>query len=299
MTGYGRGSAESDGRRATVEIRSVNHRFLDLKLRGALLDPALEDALGGRVRKQVERGSVTVTVRIEQRVGVGAFKIDLVAAKHVHGELVKLATSLGLGGGAGASATVDLALICAQPGVVVAADAESETENEQVAACVLEAADGALATLITMRDAEGAALVRDLTARVAALAAVAETVERVAATQPDDSRRRLEERIARLLQHSKVEVDAGRLAQEVALLADKQDVTEELVRLRSHLDQVSEVLASPDGGAVGRRLDFLVQELGREVNTIASKSSAAEIARVIVEAKAELEKIREQVQNIE
>ena len=294
MTGYGRGSAERDDRRATVEIRSVNHRFLDLKLRGAPLDPALEDLLGARVRKSIERGAVTVTVKLDQRDAAGAFRIDAALARSVHAELARLAAQLGLDRGPD---PVPLALVIAQPGVVLAADVEPDSERVNEAA--LDAIDAALAGLLAMRDLEGAALVRDLTARLTTLAAAVVTVERVGATQPEEGRRRLEERIGRLLASSKVEVDPARLAQEVAILADKLDVTEEVVRLRSHLDQVAAVLAAPDGGAVGRRLDFLVQELGRELNTIASKSSAAEIARVIVVAKAELEKIREQVQNVE
>jgi uncharacterized protein (TIGR00255 family) len=290
MTGYGRGVAERGGRRATVEIRSVNHRFLDLKLRGASLDPAIEDQLSGRVRKKVERGALTVGVRLEQREAASSFRVDLAAARHVQAELLRLATELSL------PPAIDLALVCAQPGVIVGADPDSDLEL--LAEVVLEAGDRALAGLLAMRDAEGATLARDLGARIDGLRVSAATIEQIALAAPDEARRRLEDRIGRLLASAKVEVDPNRLAQEVAVIADKLDITEELVRLRSHLDQVGELLVARNA-AVGRRLDFLVQELGREINTIAAKSSAAEIARLIVDAKAELEKIREQVQNIE
>lgn len=148
-----------------------------------------------------------------------------------------------------------------------------------------------------MRDTEGAALAADVGARLDRLEAITESLASLAQSAPEDGKRRLEERIERLLSSSKVEVDAQRLAQEVAVLADRLDVTEELVRARSHIEQFRTFLRA--GEPVGRRLDFLSQELGREYNTVTSKSQSAEIARAVVEAKAELEKIREQVQNLE
>jgi uncharacterized protein (TIGR00255 family) len=134
-------------------------------------------------------------------------------------------------------------------------------------------------------------------ARLDRIGELAGTVRGLAARAPEDARDRLRERLGRLLKDSGVQIDEARLAQEVAVLADRQDVTEELVRITSHLDQFRKLMASSK--AVGRRLDFLVQELGREINTVGSKSQSAEIAALVVEAKAELEKIREQVQNVE
>jgi uncharacterized protein (TIGR00255 family) len=172
---------------------------------------------------------------------------------------------------------------------------ESGGDPEAVAAAL----ELALDELVRMRKREGDTLARDMSARLGRLRDFAGEVGGLAASAPEEHRRRLTERVQRLLQASPgaPAPDEARLAQEVALLADRVDITEELVRLRSHLDQALALVA--DDAPVGRRLDFLVQELGREINTIGSKSQAAEIARRVVEAKAELEKIREQVQNVE
>lgn len=292
MTGHGRATVERAGRRATVEIRSVNHRFLDLKLRGVPVAPAVEEQVSARVREQVERGAVTVTVHLERRGEAAAVRLDRDAARAAHGELVELARELSL-------PAPDLALVLAQPGVVAAAD--DLADDQAAAEAILEAAAQALGRLGTMRETEGQTLGKDLGARLDSLRDLLAGIERAAAAQPDEVRRRLGERLARLLEDTRTNLDPARLVQEVAILADRADVTEEIVRARSHLDQVRGLLggaAAPRGG-VGRRLDFLVQELGREINTIGSKSSAGEISRHVVEAKAELEKIREQAQNIE
>jgi len=215
--------------------------------------------------------------------------VDVSAARRVHAELTRLAKSIGL------AEEVRLSTLINQPGVLVAEDASANVAP--LSEATLEAADAALAQLVEMRATEGAALKRDITERLGRLEGVAVELEALAKKAPVDAQRRLEERVARLLKGSNVEVDEARVAQEVALLADRLDVTEELVRVRSHVGQLADLLDSKD--EMGRRLDFLVQELGREFNTVTSKSQSAEIARIVVEAKAELEKIREQVQNIE
>lgn len=290
MTGYGRGLAEQDGRRVVVEIRSVNHRFMDVKLRGAPLDAPVEDKVTGRLKGRVTRGSLTLTVRIEGTATGPSLRVDEDAARRIHDELSRLARALDL------SPTISLDLVASQPGVLV--PVEGDRSSDALAACVCEATDRALDALLAMRDAEGQALARDLGQRLSHLGELAGAVRSEAGGAPEDSERRLRERLARLLAGGKVAVDEGRLAQEVALLADRMDVTEELVRVESHLRQLEELMEQT-GQPVGRRLDFLVQELGREFNTVASKSQSAEIARLVVEAKAELEKVREQVQNIE
>lgn len=289
MTGYGRGSAEREGWRAIAEIRSVNHRYTDLKLRGSPLDPAVEDRVAGAIRSRVERGAITVTIRVEASGAAGGFQVDLSAARRAYRELEGLALELRIPG------PVSLDLVCAQPGVIVPVD--NAGDPEVLAECVGAAVDDALSAMITMRETEGATLARDLGSRLDHLAELVEQLAARTSEAPADAQRRLQERLSRLLASGKVEVDPQRLAQEVAILADRQDVTEELVRLRSHVDQARKVIAKRD--AVGRRLGFLVQELGREVNTVSSKSQSAEVASVVVEAKAELEKMREQVQNIE
>lgn len=304
MTGYGRGAVESRGARAAVEIRAVNHRFLDVKLRGSALSPELEEAVMAAVRKRLERGAVQMVVRAEQRGESAALQIDREAARRAYAEMTALRAELGI------DEPVTLALLCTLPGVVVARPDEGgageapgdagDATSQPLSRCVLEAAEQALAALVRMRETEGAALARDLEERLGRLAGLVDEIAAHAESAPGEAARRLEERLARLLEGSAVAVSPERLAQEVAILADRLDVTEEIIRLRSHIEQLgAHVRAGGREGAVGRRLDFLVQEMGRELNTIASKSHALAISRAVVEARAELEKIREQVQNIE
>lgn len=285
MTGYGRGIAEANGRRATVDIRAVNHRFLDLKLRGTPLPPALEEQVAARVRAAVERGSVAVSVHVASPEGQAPARIDPAAARRAHESLAELARQLGL-------APPDLALVLAQPGVVVMRD---DADDEAAEPPVLPALDAALVQLERMRAAEGVALAAELRARFDELTGLRAAIAVLAGQLPGVLAKRLAERARRLLEEA--ELEPARLAQEVALLADRSDVTEELVRLASHVDQARALVGAP--GAVGRRLDFLVQEMGRELNTIGSKSAAAEISATVVDAKSVLEKVREQVQNIE
>jgi uncharacterized protein (TIGR00255 family) len=287
MTGHGRGVAERGGRRATVEIRSVNHRFFDLKLRTGPLDPALEERVVAQLRKRAERGAFTLAVRDE---GVGASagaRVDLTVARAIAAALEQLRSELGLSG------SVPLELVASQPGVLQLGEGGGDPD------AVIAAVDAAVDELVRMRKREGETLAKDMVARLGRLRDFANDVATFARTAPEEHGRRLAERVQRLLSATPGApcLDEGRLAQEIALIADRMDVTEELVRLRSHLDQALALIA--EDAPVGRRLDFLVQELGREINTIGSKSQAAEIARRVVEAKAELEKIREQVQNVE
>jgi uncharacterized protein (TIGR00255 family) len=293
MTGYGRGVVEHAGARATVDVRAVNHRFLDLKLRGVSLPPAAEEAVAGRVRSALERGAVTVNVHLVRGDTTGT-RIDDAAARAAHGALAELAKTLGMPG-------PDLALVLAQPGVVVAGDDE-RTDDEPA---ILAALDAALVQLAGMRAREGQALARELTQRLDELVRLRAAIEKLAASIPEQVHRRLHDRLRKLIRDEADQVkadasgflDPARLAQEVALIADRADVTEELVRLASHLDQARALITG--NAAAGRRLDFLAQEIGRELNTIGSKSASAEITAAVVEAKAVLEKLREQVQNVE
>ena len=309
MTGFGRGVAERGALRATVDVRAVNHRFFDLKIRGAHVAPAVEDAIAHTLRAAgVERGAVTVTItlqvaraaapsHVESPGSAGARStaegrcgesIDRDAARAAHATLAALASELHL-------APPDLALVLAQPGVVRTDGPAAAPDDDATAEAITAATRAALAELAAMRASEGAALAADLAAQVAALAAARERLAALAAQLPAQLQRRLADRIAKLAPD--VALDPQRLAHEVALLADRADVSEELVRLASHLDQARALLATRE--AIGRRLDFLTQEIGRELNTIGSKSASAEITTVVVDAKATLEKLREQVQNVE
>jgi uncharacterized protein (TIGR00255 family) len=288
MTGFGRGTAEQQELRATVDIRAVNHRYLDLKLRGAALTPALEEAISARVRTAIDRGAVTVSVHVARaQASIVASRIDHEAAQRAYDMLAETASRLGIGG-------PDLALVIAQPGVIVGPEERGE-ETPPVGAAL----EAALAQLEQMRTNEGAALAVELLRRLDDLVRLHTQVAALAAQVPQLLVRRLTDRVHRLIEEAQSGgIEPSRLAQEVALLADRSDVTEELVRLASHLEQARALVTSTPG-AVGRRIDFLVQEIGRELNTIGSKSPIAEISNAIVEAKAVLEKIREQVQNVE
>lgn len=288
MTGYGRGIATGDGVRATVDVRAVNHRFLDLKLRGAAIAPAIEEVVSSRVRGAIERGAITVSIHLGREGVAGPFRIDHDAARRAFDMLAETATRLGVAG-------PDLALVVAQPGVIVSGD--DRIDDPPIAAAL----DAALAQLDHMRTAEGLALAAELASRLDELVAIRATIATLAASVPQQLAKRLAERIRRLLDGINADgadrPDPARIAQEVAILADRADITEELVRLVSHFDQARALLSA--SGSVGRRLDFLVQEIGRELNTIGSKSTVAEVSAAVVDGKAVLEKLREQVQNVE
>ena len=287
MTGFGRGIAEQGGTRATVDIRSVNHRFLDLKLRGNL-PPATEEAIATRVRAALERGAVSVSVHVA-RAAAGAARVDLAAARVAHEALREVAKQLGLMG-------PDLKLVLAQPGVMVTEPSAQDSDAADAGhAAIVAATELALAQLQTMREAEGEALARDLTVRLGELAATRTALADLAGKIAGELQAKLQGRVQRLL--GDVQLDPGRLAQEIALLADRADVSEELVRLASHLDQARGLIVDPK--AAGRRLDFLVQEIGRELNTVGSKAATADLTSAVVGGKAALEKLREQVQNVE
>ena len=285
MTGFGRGVASREGERATVELRTVNHRYLDIKLRGSL-PPAIEEQVVGKVRASVERGAVTVSVHVAGRTRVAAIQIDEDAARATHGVLVQLAAALGVPG-------PDLALVLAQPGVVVAEDADDRAAT--TGPLVLEAVDAAIVELQLARGTEGLALERELLIRLSELTRCQHAIAGLADPLAQTLHSKLVERVRSLV--GDIRVDAARLAQEAAVLADRADISEELVRLESHLAQARKTISS--SSASGRKLEFLGQELGREFNTIGAKSQLSEISTVVIEAKTALEKFREQVQNVE
>jgi uncharacterized protein (TIGR00255 family) len=288
MTGYGRATCEIDGRRLVVEVRSLNHRFFDLKLRVPWADGGLEVAVQAAIRKQIERGALTLTVRDDAGGQQPEVRVNVPLAKRYHQVFKQLAQELGH-----ADLPVTLELLVGLRDVVVVG--ESERSGEELFEALRPGVDGALAALRQMRQREGAVLARDLLTHTAHLGRLAAAMRALVAEVPEQYRKRLEERIARVL--SPGEADPQRLAQEVAILADRTDVSEELVRFGSHLAQLDQLCR--ESGPVGRKLDFVLQELNRETNTIGSKAQNAEIANLVVEAKATLEKMREQVQNVE
>jgi uncharacterized protein (TIGR00255 family) len=283
MTGFGRAAATVGGRRFVVEIRSVNNRGVDVKVRGRELDAACELEILRAVRAAIERGSVSVSVREE---GAESGGVDATRVRATYHALETLRQELG------ASGAVDLATVAAFLGEAGAGETGPGPDWENVRPAVVEA----LAGLAAMRAREGRALAGDLRVRLDRLTVTVRTIETAAKALPTRAARRLEERLATLAKD--LPLDPARLAQEVALLAERLDVSEELVRLDTHCEHLGRLIAG-EGGAAGRKMDFVIQEIGRELNTIGSKVQDAEVAGLVIEGKAELEKIREQAQNIE
>jgi uncharacterized protein (TIGR00255 family) len=305
MTGFGRASGEVSGRRCVVEVRSVNHRFLDLKLRlsPGWSDPLIEQLVTQAVRRRVERGSLVVTLRDEGVAQTEAVvRVDHDLARAYGHALRQLAQALQLGRLAAPeseplpqdTAAPILALVASQPGVLLQGESVGDPEARfQLLEPVVEQA---LAALIESRRREGEALGVDLGKRLQLLSQLLAEVGRLVEGAPEVHRRRLEERLSRLIDGG-TPIDPQRLAQEVALLADRLDVTEEITRLRTHFGEFARLCQGES--VAGRRLDFLTQEMNREVNTISAKAQSAEVAARIVAMKAELERLREQIQNVE
>ena len=290
MTGVGTATLDAAGGRVECEARSVNHRFLKVSSHLSPALAALEPAVEERVRERVERGHVSVSLRWARGAETlaKAFPVDVEAATAAAKRLRAVAKAAGVDGG------VTLRDVLGVPGVVRESGAELPPAVEKAAEKALEAA---LDALTAARTREGAHLAQECRAILARLAAARERMAARAPEIPKAYRDRLAARLAALLEGQAVAPDPQALAREVASFAERCDVTEELARLSGHLGHAEELLAR--GGAVGRRLDFLVQELHREVNTTGSKSQDADLTSVVIDAKADVERLREQVQNFE
>ena len=289
MTGFGRAAFSLGEVGFDVEVRSVNHRHLDVRVRLPRMLAASEFKIRARVQKRLSRGKVDLTV---VHPGSGGppqrLEIDLAVAE----QYTRAAEALARLPGA-----LDVGTVLALPGV--AHFVEPEIPTDALERALEGAVDAAVDALEAMRATEGAALHRDLIKRSARVAALAESLGQRADVVQEAIRKRLRKR-AQSLELEVGVIDQARLHQEIVLAADRLDVTEEIVRLRSHVEQFSAVLESGGPGApVGRQLEFLLQEFGREANTIGSKGSDAPIAHEVVELKTELERIREQVLNVE
>ena len=291
MTGYGRGErAFDDGVQVTVEVRSVNNRYLDCAVKLPRAYIFAEDAIKARVQGGVARGKVDVFVTITRSGGDDmVVTVNEALAKSYIDALHKLH---GLSGGKARREyyPTDLARF---PDVLTV---EKQAEDlDAMKERLLTALDTAIADFNTMREREGERLAADILGRADAIERLLGEVEERSPQTVADYRARLEAKMREVLQNT--QVDEARLLTEAAIFADKVAVDEETVRLHSHLGQLRELLSA--GGAVGRKLDFLIQEFNRETNTIGSKCSDLEITRRVVDMKAEIEKIREQVQNLE
>lgn len=284
MTGYGRCVRVRDGRSLTVELKSVNHRFLDISLRMPRCFLFLEDEARKAIGRRLARGHVDVfcTYR-NQREDARAVQVD---------EGLIRAYLRATDGLAGLTDDRSVMGVLSLPEVVQVV--ETEEDREALRALLLETLEGALDEAAAMRAVEGEALQRDLNARADALEKIARAIAARAPQTLIAYRERLRANVEELLGG---QMDESRLVQETAIMADRLAIDEELVRLESHIAQLRALTGDP--APAGRRLDFLAQEFNREVNTIASKSQDIEITRLAMEGKAEIEKLREQVQNVE
>jgi len=275
-----------------VEVRSTNHRFLEVVVRLPRELGALEDRVRAAVAERVRRGRVEVLVREDSGLRPREAVVDTELARRYADALERLRRELGL------AEPVTLGALLALPEVVRLEEARPDPEATWEA--LHPVLQRALERLVDMRTKEGGRLAADLRERLARLESWVERVAQRAEELPRAYAQRLRQRVAELLRSLEVDQppDEARLALEVAAFADRCDVREELVRLRSHLEEARALLEGPDG-SVGRKLEFLLQEMQREVNTVGSKAADLEVTRAVVEMKSELEAIREQVQNVE
>jgi uncharacterized protein (TIGR00255 family) len=288
MTGYGRAEVPCEGGRLGAEVRAVNARHLELRARLPRELAPLETAVRAAASRHFARGQVEVSLRLPAGLGGGAdVAVNVAAARAYRDAVARLRAELGVGG------ELSAAELLALPGVVQLAEAASDPRALE--SVVLAAVEAACRDADAMRAREGEALARDLHARVARIERVVAGLEAQAEAVSRGLRERLRRRLEKLA--PELELDPARFEQEVVYHVDKSDVTEEIVRLRAHLEAFRAALAGE--GAVGRRLEFLLQELGREANTLGSKAAEAALAAQAVEIKTELERIREQVQNVE
>ena len=281
MTGFGRGSAGRGPNKIDVEIRSVNSRFLEMKFRGFSLDPATEQKIRALLEKTIQRGNAQVRVELNvsqdnQKLSFNKDRFEMIqdVVKKIHvsyGQRMSLSDII---------STHDL----------LKAD-EPDSINQSV---IIKAVEHALNQLNEMREKEGKQIQDDILKRIKNLQNAIDSAEHISGNYKSEKQAQLQEKISELLNGESL--DESRLIQEVAYLADRADVTEEIVRCRSHFDQLHTYLDRED--PVGKRINFLIQEIGREINTIGSKSPQTDVTKHVVEMKGELEKIREQAQNI-
>jgi len=289
MSGFGRGNAPLGGGRLVVEAKSVNHRFLDLKLKLPPEAMALEPELRRLVSGRLERGRVDLAVSLQRENGCPDVRVNHPLLKRY----VKAAHAIRKE--TGVEGEITLQALLHLPGAIRVEFRQGELSRAESSA-IRDAVGDAITSLVGMREREGEALARDLRKRLGAIRRRASSIHKRAGGLEKRLTARLRERVRKLAEG--VEVDPARLAQEIAYLADRADVAEELVRLDAHLDAMLE-LSDRKAGPAGKQLDFLTQELHRETNTIHSKSGDLAVSRAALEIKSEVEKIREQVQNIE
>lgn len=289
MTGFGRGEVSSDGMTLTAEIRSVNSRYLDISIRLPQLIQDKELDLKELIQSKINRGKLNISVRIDQsETGEPEVTFNEQMAKGYKKLLEELRAAAGI------HEPISLDTLLTFNGIFVSREQDEET-LELIWELTKKATDEAIAQLNRMRTQEGEQLGKDLEQRITNIDQILEKIAELTKDRAAEAKQKLQERLNALINDELIDPD--RLEMEVAMLADRMDITEEIVRLQSHIKFFREALEHSD--AVGRRLNFLSQEINREINTIGSKANSSEISQYVVQAKENLEQIREQVQNIE
>ncbi|MGI6435695.1 MAG: YicC/YloC family endoribonuclease [Syntrophomonadaceae bacterium] len=288
MTGFGRSQVRDQGYVVSCEMRGVNHRFLDIHIRTSRRYSVLEEKVKEEIKQNLSRGRIEVSLTIEKTIDTHrALKVDKGLALAYYNYLKELADNLNI------SPEIDIIDVFRLPEVF---SLEDEEENLELVWLVVQTAlQQSLTSLVEMRLKEGANLAQDILARNQGILQAVESLESRSPAVVQEYQSKLQTRMAELIAHEAI--DEQRILQEAALYADRVNVTEEIVRLRSHIMHLDELMNSDQ--AVGRKCDFLVQEMFREINTVSSKANDLEMNRIVVDVKAELEKIREQMQNIE
>ena len=285
MTGFGTAEIEWETWACIAEIRSVNHRFLDINCRLPSSFQKLEQELKKQIKSSCSRGKIDCTIRLEKESGDDDLRLNPEEAK----KILKLLR--GFEDLSGRNVSINLADFY---GAKFFTEQRSEKPPEECVDIIRECLSNALTDLRNMQEREGYAMLDEIKQRFSSCARILDTIENLSKDEPEQFKKKLEQRIARL--NSGKELDHERLEQEVALVADRLDISEEIIRFKTHLKQMDVILSQTE---LGKKAEFLLQELNREVNTISSKSNQAGISQASVEIKSELEKIREQLQNIQ
>jgi len=293
MTGFGRATRETPDETFEVEVRAVNNRSLKVQPRLSESASALAARVEHHIRERIDRGTIYVTVKHRRRGGAAAHRLDEKLLCTLFERLQELEREL-IGT---AQPSFTIAHVAALPGVVTNEDT-LEDDLDAFWERLRAPLDAAVDQLVGMRREEGKGIARDLEALAGRIVALADAVESRVEGAVDDYRTKLRARIDKLLKGSSVPLPEADLARELAVFADRSDISEEIQRLRSHIDQLRATLAA-EGEPVGRKLDFLAQELLREANTMASKSHDTSLVSSVLEIKLEVEKVREQVANVE
>ncbi len=290
MTGYGEADGVLDGVSYAVEIKAVNNRYLKTIIKLPETCTFLEDDIDKELRRSLSRGTINCVLRFKSISANALFEIDELALRSIVARLNEISSSVGVKG------QIDLAGLLALPGIVRPVMPDEET-SAKVRELVVRLTREAVDKLKRMREAEGKFLDADLMSQCDAMARELEVVVQRSSSVVTEYAKRLRRRVDELLAEAKLKLDEETLAREVAILADRSDISEEITRLDAHLQQFRQICRME--GQAGRRLDFLSQEMLREANTIASKAGDAQIARSIVDVKCLIERLKEQIQNVE